>query len=428
MNRKRKEAVRRFFSDWRNYVVFIYVLVMLFFLLAELGVPQVIHQYRATDQVILLVTLLFLPFFFLLAPSILDTLKFRLPSGQEFDIKIKEIDSRVQEKYTKLTITNQELVSRLGMAEQALLPIISGHNPERTKRLEQGHLIIGSKEFQEQQIISSILVGRIHQAQLSNLKHVQRRIPNGSSYKNFADLRYGWIDGYVEYTGTGMMLMMLLDHFFDLEIARNENKGDLVRKIVAELDEISRNRYGIAWLKPIGLHNEYVIVLDRAISEAHEVYNISDLVKIQDKIDFCFTSEFLHRRDGLERLREKYGLHFRHEFDVGIDDRYRTMEEGKAQATSGFATDPEIDYSAFVPLKDDDLVFPDYHAVPIFRVEALEKISGLENAVNELADSIDNKSMIRMIKDYNTGKSRSVSRGIAEEFLDKRLRKTNEAV
>lgn len=404
----------RIFADWRFYMVSIYVGVMLFLLLVELNFFPAIREHRATNQVVLLVALLFLPFFFYLAPSVLERLKLRLPGGQEIDMEIKKMGFRFEEKHQKLTKATQELVGRVGLAEQALLPVIMGSNPDSGPRLDKGRLIVGSKEFYEQQILSHILAGTIRRSMPGDAVQVECITPNnGNSYKNFADLRYGWIDGYIEYTGTGMMLMMLLNQFFDTRLT--------VEEIVKRLDEISRRRMGIAWLKPLKLHNEYTLVLDRQFSEkiGRKIDRISDLATVCHDIDFCFTLEFRHRRDGLQRLREKYGLQFRNEFDVDIDERYRMLEQGRAQLTSGFATDQEAQRANYVVLQDEDNVFPDYHAVPVFRVEALDKIAGLEACIAQLADKISNPEMIEMIKEHErSGHSLAATRGIAEAFVD----------
>ena len=209
-------------------------------------------------------------------------------------------------------------------------------------------------------------------------------------------------------------------------LRRLVESASTLEQTVAKLDQMSRERFGIAWLKPIGLHNEYVLVLDRKISEKYKVTKISQLLAVCDKVDFCFTLEFFNRRDGLDRLRQKYQLSFRREFDVGIDERYRMMEQGQAQLTSGFATDPEIEDGSYVVLEDDDGIFPDYHAVPEFRVEALERIHGLEDAINSLENTIDNRCMMGMIKEcHRSGNGTTVVRGIAERFTDELLDDAN---
>ena len=98
------------------------------------------------------------------------------------------------------------------------------------------------------------------------------------------------------------------------------------------------------------------------------------------------------------------------------------MQAGQAQLTSGFATDPETEDGNVVVLRDEDMIFPDYHAVPIFRVEALERFESLESDINTLADTISNKRIMAMINEYTrNGASPSIARGIAEGFIDEFL-------
>lgn len=317
--------------------------------------------------------------------------------------------SDLKQAQGRMTQITSEVGERLSTAEQALLPIIGGHNPHSFDRLRAGQLVIGSKQFLEQIILGDILADWV-ELQLSPVK-CERLIPNGGTLKNFADLKNGWIDGYIEYTGTGCMLLQI------------DPRGRSLEQVVAELDAESRKRFNIAWLSPLGLHNDYKIVVRTDSAKALRIESIPNLGRAAGRLTFCSDLESINRQDGLVGLRRKYGIHFSQVKVVGFEERYDLLEAGEADVTFGFETDPELDNPNLTILKDPDMFFPDYHAVPVFRVEALEEVENLEQTLRRLGNRVSNEAIVEMIA---THRSRGTDQAIAFELASKFVRKLAE--
>lgn len=317
--------------------------------------------------------------------------------------------SDLKQEQGRMTQITSEVGERLSTAEQALLPIIGGYNPHSVDRLQAGQLVIGSKQFLEQIILGHILADWV-ELQLPGVK-CERLIPNGGTLKNFADLKNGWIDGYIEYTGTGCMLL------------QTDPRGRSLEQVVADLDAESRKRFNVAWLSPLGLHNNYKIVVRADSAKALRLKSIPNLGRTAGHLTFCSDLESINRQDALLGLQRKYGIHFGQLKVVGFEERYDLLEAGEADITFGFETDPELDNPNLTILEDPDMFFPDYHAVPVFRVEALESVENLEQVLRRLGNRISNEAIVEMIA---THRSRGTDQAIAFELASKFVRKLSE--
>ena len=88
----------------------IYLLGLLAFLLAEMGVPWLVSL-RATNQRILIFVLIFLPFVLPAAASVIQTLSLRI-SGQELRLEMREIEQEMRESVTRVA---GEFDGRIGL-------------------------------------------------------------------------------------------------------------------------------------------------------------------------------------------------------------------------------------------------------------------------------------------------------------------------
>ncbi len=308
--------------------------------------------------------------------------------GLEVDISELKETQKQQKKIS------EDLASIVNRVEQSLIPIISGKNPHQSHRLEkEKKLIIGSKEFPEQIILGNLLVNYIKE-KLPDIS-CEGIIPNGGTLKNWADLTSGWIDGYIEYTGTGGMLLNMKKKLYGLSAS----------KAIEELnDESDKQHHNIKWLKPLGLENTYVVAMRAEDSEKLKIKTLMDLKKRSvRKLTFCCHMEFFNRPDCLSRLVRLYNVHFGHTKIINPSDRYRLIEDGSCQVIAAFRTDPELQdllKSEFlVDLKDKHDFFPKYEAVPVFNNEAL-KLPGLKDALEAMKNVLSNEGMSDMISKF----------------------------
>lgn len=362
----------------RKIIVAAYAAVLVFFLLGELG----LHGYRATNQVILIVVLLFVPFLISFAPAVVERLRITTPRGDVVEVQLQQLQDRVEEVNVQLERIRDES-GRITTAEQVLLPLLGGPDGRSAARIEQRRLIIGSKEWPEQWLAAELVAQQIERCGSPRVR-CERRFQNGGTLKNFADLTRGWIDGYVEYTGTGCTLLSV------------DYTGGSTEEILSDLNARSEP-HGIVWLPPLGIRTNYVMVMKEDVAQRLRITNLEELAPRAGRLRFCSHLEFLSRPDAFPGLRRRYGLYFQEVKICALDDRYAFLREDKADLCVGHETDAELREEGFRILADTRKFFPDYYAVPLFRKAVLESLPDVRVAVTELRHKLDNDRMIQMI-------------------------------
>ena len=121
---------------------------------------------------------------------------------------------------------------------------------------------------------------------------------------------------------------------------------------------------------------------------------------------FCGNYEFMNRRDGYSGLKKFYNLRFSEERICSYKDRYNLLTNGEADVSIGMTTEPEIrelDLRIVKDIRERDgkRFFPDYHETPVARIEALQTVDGLRQALSDLASlGIENDDIRTLIHDY----------------------------
>ncbi len=378
-------------------VVAAYVALLLVLLLAEFGVGG-LAWLRATNQVLLLLALLFLPFLLLAASQAVRSVSLRV-SGQELHLDLTELQRSVAGDLRRI---ESNVAGQLSTAEQSLWPILAGPDPHRDRRWRDGQIVIGSKLDTSQIFLGYLLAAHLERRLPSVTCTL--RVPNGGSLKNFADLRFGWIDLYVDYTGTSLQ-------YFNLA-----HRGKTPATLLSELNAFGTG-LGVEWLAPLGASEGFCLVVRRERADREGIRTIRDLSRVSDRLVLSADAEFLNRRDGYAGLRTAYDLAFRRIELCPITHRYTHLESGEADVFIGFETDPELQSQALVVLRDIDEFFPDYHAVPIASRGALDSIEGLREALLELRDSVTTQDLMTIVQKLNRrGSQPAVVKELAREF------------
>ncbi|OLS03256.1 ABC transporter substrate-binding protein [Tissierella creatinophila] len=248
----------------------------------------------------------------------------------------------------------------------------------------KGEITIGSKTFTESLVLGSVMVQYLEDLGYT----VNDETGLGETAIIRTALTSGEIDGYFEYTGTGLMQFMEHEPVFDAEEAYN---------LVSEWDKDN----DITWLPYSSANNTYVMVATPELAEKYKLKNVSDLAKAYNdgnSITLVTAAESYERPDMMPRLMEVY------DFNVPNEDRlnlelglfYEAMKNGKAEVTTGFATDGIIERDGYVPLEDDKNAFAVYSIAPVFRTEVLEKYPDLEAEIAKLTDIITNESVMSL--------------------------------
>ena len=127
----------------------------------------------------------------------------------------------------------------------------------------EGTVRVGSKNFTEQRILSSILEQLIeHHTNLT-----VDRISNLSSDRINPALRNDELDLYVEYTGTGLINVLKLDPMSDAEKVYDLVKGEF------------QDKWNVVWMEPLGFDNSYTLTMRKAHAEKLGIKTISDLAE-----------------------------------------------------------------------------------------------------------------------------------------------------
>ena len=165
-----------------------------------------------------------------------------------------------------------------------------------------------------------------------------------------------------------------------------DSRGD--RDFIRENLNIRSRALGhrVAWLEPLGFTNNYVIVVEK--DKIKNVESINDLEHKAEQLTFGGNMEFMNRFDGYPGLCKAYRLTFRKEVICSYGDRYGLLKEKKVDVIEGFQTDPELRDKDLKVLNDPKQFFPEYHALPVFREDALKKIEGLHEIVDKLKDRL----------------------------------------
>ena len=222
---------------------------------------------------------------------------------------------------------------------------------------------IGSKNFTE-----SILLANIYGQALAQAGYgVKYDLDLGLEGVTTRAMRRGRIDAYPEYTGTA--LTVLLGVPTD-EVPKDETAAyEEARKRYAE-------KYGFVALPqtPFTDSNAVGLTAERA-RELGDPKTISDLARDHDgKLSLAASAECFERPDCALGLEKVYGLTFRREIPIDVEDRHEVILEGRADLSIPFTTDGQIAANDEVILEDDKDLFPPYNVTFVLTKQAAERL------------------------------------------------------
>jgi osmoprotectant transport system substrate-binding protein len=215
-------------------------------------------------------------------------------------------------------------------------------NPENAKV----SLKIGSKNFPEQEILGEIYT----QALAAAGYKAKSDLSLGSETVALKTLKSGQISGYPEYASTA------LTSFFGLEPEEvPSDPTEAWEKANAEFE-----KEGLEAFEPTPFASANAVGLLKTTAEKYDLKTISDLEGVSEKLSLYGSPECRQRIDCLAGLEKLYGLKFKEFKPVDISLRYKVLEQGQADLSILFTTDPQLaaEKEKFVILEDDKEVFP----------------------------------------------------------------------
>ena len=264
-----------------------------------------------------------------------------------------------------------------------------------------GTIIIGTKPFQESDITANMI-----SILLENQGYKTEVKENfGGTLVNYAALKEGDIQSYVDYTGTIYSVILKkppLKEWDPEEVYRECEQGMLTNDSV----EIAAR---------LGFENAYAIAVDKDWAEAHGVSNISDLAPYATELTIGTDTEFDTREDGLPQITRVYGFTFKSNKSMAQSAMYEAMRDKKVDAISAYTTDSRNDLYGIKVLNDDKHAFPPYDAVILVSGDFAQKNPKAMEALGKLNNRINEDTMRRLNAQYDiNGRN---AREIAHDFL-----------
>lgn len=399
-NNRTEESGYNLFNKLSPFFIAFYVLIILILFLAELGMPLLEDYFRATNQVLILLALLILPFLINGMSKIVRTFTLKI-SGQELHLELEDVK---QNFHKEVKLVETKLTQQVSTAEQAFWPILAGIDKNSDKRLEAGKLIIGSK-YDTSQIFFAHILSQIVERYIPNVK-CEMRVPNGGSLKNFADIKFRWIDMYIDFTGTSCQ-------YFNISY-KNKNS----ETIIEELNNYGKI-LGLKWLKPLGASEDYCLVMKKEKADKFNITSLNDLKIISPKLTFSADPEFLNRSDCYFNLR-KHGIDFKTVKPCRVTNRYELMEENEADVFVGYETDPQLLDQEILKLNDTESIFPKFQAIPIVNINSIAKLDKLEETLLKLHNIMKTDDLTMAVHKLNKfQKHPSVARDLANDLLNR---------
>jgi osmoprotectant transport system substrate-binding protein len=222
-------------------------------------------------------------------------------------------------------------------------------------------LTIGSKNFPEQEILGEIYT----QALAAAGYKAKSDLSLGSETVALKTLKAGQISGYPEYASTA------LTSFFGLE--PEEVPSDATEAWEKANAEFEKD--GLEAFEPTPFASANAVGLLKSTAEKYDLKTISDLEGVSEKLSLYGSPECRQRIDCLAGLEKLYGLKFKEFKPVDISLRYKVLEQGQADLSILFTTDPQLaaESEKFVILEDDKKVFPSGNIIFVTSKAVAEK-------------------------------------------------------
>lgn len=395
-----KENPLRMLASQSFMIVIIlgYLGFLLILLLAELGVPA-LQWLRATNQVLILLALFFLPFLLLGISRSIGSLTLKL-SGQEVHLELRDLKREMTGEVRQI---QGQVAAQVSNAEQALWPMLAGKDINSKKRWRNKQLVIGAKQDLSQLFFAHLLAEWLER-NIAGL-HCELRVPNGGSLKNFADLKYQWIDLYVDFIGTACQFFYIDHH----------NKTHV--QLVDELNGYGES-VGVKFLEPLGASESYCLVMRREKAESLGVTNLANLALVADRLTFSGDAEFLNRRDCFLGLVQEYNLSFKSVEACDINERYAALEDGHIDVFVGYETDPELRREDLVVLEDNQQFFPPYEALVVANRDLLAALPEIETILSRLEGKLSTNDLIAEVHKLSINERHpAIARDLVKKFL-----------
>lgn len=289
-----------------------------------------------------------------------------------------------------------------------------------TVRAQDGPIVVGSKDFTEQQFLGYIILVALE----ANGFEVEDQVGLGGTAIARAALENGEIDVYPNYTATAALQSLpALGFDIDPELAKDAYRS---YALVASLDAAYND---LIWLEPAPANNTYTMAVTREFSEANGITSFVDLaeyVNAGNAINLISNEEFTTREDGLVTFEETYGFTIDRANVESLPGAVTSSAqqqlasgEGGYNLSVAYGTDGTIAALDLVVLEDPLGAQPVYQPTPVFRGEILRANPEIVDILNPIFRTFD----VATLQEWNTnaalgqeGEEQSI-RDVARAYL-----------
>lgn len=266
------------------------------------------------------------------------------------------------------------------LAFASMLSLFTGIGASTAQASTQtGTIVIGSKNFTESTIMGDMLADLI-QAK-THLKVVEK-LNLGATAITYSAITSGNIDLYTEYTGT-----LYSDYL--------KNTAPIAPgKVYPLVNRQLQRKLHLELTKPLGFDNTFTLAVPRSLAQKFKLKTFGDLARISNQLELGIDPEFEVRTpDGWPGLEKAYGFHFKKVVTVDNGIKYPAIQQNKVQVIDAFTTDGQLKADNLVILQDSKNFFQQYNAVPVVRMDTLQKYPQLKAILNMLGGKISTLKM-----------------------------------
>jgi len=259
---------------------------------------------------------------------------------------------------------------------------------------------IGAKNFTEQTILGELY----RQALEAKNYDVVLKLDIGSSEIVHRALRRGALDMYPEYIG------VLLS---EVAQKRERPRSDAAAYHAAKAFE---RRNGFALLAQTPFADSNALAVKPQLAERRGLRTIADLRKLEGTVKIAALAEFATRFEGLDGLREVYGLRDLEVVAVEGSERYSALDSADVDVASVFTSEGQLAGDDYVVLEDPRRLFASGHVAPVVS-DALLKAHGaeLQQAIDAVTRALTTTAMREMNAAVDLRKRQAAE--VAGEFL-----------
>lgn len=271
---------------------------------------------------------------------------------------------------------------------------------ERSDVAEGPVIRIGAKNFTEQAILGELY----RQALQAKGFAVDFKADVGSTEIIHRALRRGALDMYPEYVG------VLLS-----EVAKVTARPRSAAAAYEAAKEYEAGN-GFVLLAQTPFSDSNALGVKPAFAQRHGLRTIADLKRLKGTLQIGALPEFRTRFEGLDGLREVYGLRNLEVSAVQSGERYEALDNGSVDIASVFTTDSQLAGSKYTVLDDPRGLFASGHVAPIVSEKILQAYGErLRSAIDAVTSKLTTPAMREMNAAVDRG-GRSAA-AVAREFL-----------